>query len=99
MRAAASKVPARARSWQSQRVTRRSFPFSLLYLDAPGLAESVFQPVPSHSGQTSPCVLINFNPASSILLNSIGFDSTLLRLYSLTLHRDAGFPQVRNARC
>src|ERR1022692_803387 len=81
MRAAASKAPARARSWQSQRVTRRS-------LGALGLAGSVFHPVPSQSGQTSAAVLINFKPYLNCR-NS----------YALTLHPDAGFPQVRNPTC
>jgi hypothetical protein len=82
MRAAASNVAARARSWQSQRVTRLS-------LGALALAGSVLQPVPAHSGQASACVLVNFNPASSILLNSIPLNSTLLKLYYATLLPDA----------
>src|SRR5271165_2511674 len=81
MRAAASRVWLRARSWQSQRVTLRS-------LGALGLTGSVFQPVPSQSGQTSAAVLINFKP----FLN-------LWKSYPLTLHPDTGFPQVRNQRC
>ncbi len=47
-----ARFRARARSWQSQRVTRRS-------LGAPVRAGSVFHPVPSQSGQTSACVLIS----------------------------------------
>jgi len=73
MRAAASKLPVRARSWQSQRVTRLSF----LLPGTLELAGTVFQPVPSHSGQTSSCALFTFNPGSSILLNSILLNSTL----------------------
>src|SRR3979490_2966837 len=51
MCAAASKDCPWARSWQSQRVTRRSF-------GAPGADETVFQPVPSHTGQTLAGALI-----------------------------------------
>src|SRR5436305_5956924 len=50
MRAAASTLWARARNWQSQRVTRRSFTL-------PGV-ETVFQPVPSHNWQISAGALI-----------------------------------------
>src|SRR5579863_171919 len=51
MRAAASSVCRRASNWQSQRVTRRSFLGSGI---RSGLrsSETVFQPVPLHSGQT-----------------------------------------------
>ncbi len=80
MFAAANNVWFRARSWQSQRVTRRS-------LGALERAGSVFHPVPSHSGQTSACVLVNIN----FIFQSFP------ELYSLTLHPDAVFPQVRNA--
>src|SRR5882762_405806 len=48
MRAAASNVCARALRRQSQRATRRSAPF-----------ETLFHPVPSHSGQTSTETFIN----------------------------------------
>ena len=75
-----SNVLLRARSWQSQRVTRRSFG----ELERVG---SVFHPLPSHSGQTSCCVLVDIN-----LLES------LPELYSLTLHPTRIFPQVRNRR-
>jgi hypothetical protein len=78
MRAAASIAPARVRNWQSQRVTRRS-------LGALELAGSVFHPVPSQRGQTSAAVLINLNPSSSMLMNSI-----FPKFYYLTLRRDHG---------
>src|SRR6267154_1380980 len=54
MFAAANNVWFRSRSWQSQRVTRRS-------LGALERAGRVFHPVPSHRGQTSTCVLVNIN--------------------------------------
>src|SRR5437588_6110864 len=79
MRAAASNVPALASCWQSQRTTRRSLFLSSGALE---LAEIVFQPVPAQSGQTSACIFLNFNPASSILLNSILLDSPFLSLLS-----------------
>ena len=79
MRAPASKVSLRARSWQSQRTTRRSLFLSSGALE---LAEIVFQPVPAQSGQTSARILLNFNPASSILLNSILLDSSFLNVLS-----------------
>src|SRR5580700_4913306 len=72
MRAAASKVPTRARSWQSQRTTRRSL--LLLSWGPFELAGIVFQPVPAHSGQSSAPGLVDFTPASSIRRNSIPFD-------------------------
>src|ERR1700683_513658 len=104
MRAAASSVCARARSWQSQRVTRRSLSLSLLLsllLSSLSLAlardGSVFQPVPWHSGQTSDWVLANFNPDSWMLLKS-AFLISISQLYQLTVHPDASFPQVRNHR-
>ena len=72
MRAAASRDCVLARSWQSQRVTRRSLgvfgPFDCESLDRAGDG-AVFQPVPSHSGQTSAETFINpgtlFNEISS----------------------------------
>ena|ERR1700677_4988155 len=87
MRAAASKAPVRVRNWQSQRVTRRS-------LGAPELAGSVFHPVPSQRGQTSAAVLINLNPSSSVVLNSI-----FPEFYYSTVHRGGSFGQARNAKC
>src|SRR5579862_732327 len=57
MRAAATSVWARARSWQSQRVTRRSF----LVPAESGPAGTVFHPVPSHNGQTSAGTLITLH--------------------------------------
>src|SRR3954468_13007920 len=45
---------ARARNWQSHRVTRRS----LILLTALEAFETVFHPVPSHNGQTSAGALI-----------------------------------------
>ena len=50
MRAAESSVCFRASSWQSQRVTRRSL---IVSRDASERAETVFQPLPPHSGQAS----------------------------------------------
>jgi hypothetical protein len=72
MRAAASRDWVLARSWQSQRVTRRSLgalgPFDCESVDRAGDG-AVFQPVPSHSGQTSAETFINpgtlFNKISS----------------------------------
>src|ERR1700732_4338970 len=72
MRAAASRDCVLARSWQSQRVTRRSLgvfgPFDPESVDGAGDG-AVFQPVPSHSGQTSAETFINpgtlFNEISS----------------------------------
>src|ERR1700732_1243753 len=72
MRAAASKDCVLARIWQSQRVTRRSLgvfgPFDPESVDGAGDG-AVFQPVPSHSGQTSAETFINpgtlFNKISS----------------------------------
>ena len=72
MRAAASRDWVLARSWQSQRVTRRSLgvfgPFDTESVDGAGDG-AVFQPVPSHSGQTSAETFINpgtlFNKISS----------------------------------
>jgi hypothetical protein len=72
MRAAASRDWVLARSWQSQRVTRRSGdalgPFDCESVDRAGDG-AVFQPVPSHSGQTSAETFINpgtlFNKISS----------------------------------
>ena len=72
MRAAASRDCVLARSWQSQRVTRRSWgafgPFDCAWVDRAGDG-AVFQPVPSHSGQTSAETFINpgtlFNEISS----------------------------------
>src|ERR1700704_5573067 len=72
MRAAASKDCFLARIWQSQRVTRRSWsvlgPFDCESADRVGDG-AVFQPVPSHSGQTSAETFINpgtlFNQISS----------------------------------
>ena len=72
MRAAVSRDWVLARSWQSQRVTRRSLgvlgPFDWESLDRAGDG-AVFQPVPSHSGQTSAETFINpgtfFNQISS----------------------------------
>src|ERR1700737_509902 len=72
MRAAVSKACVLARSWQSQRVTRRSWgvfrPFDHESVDGAGDG-AVFQPVPSHSGQTSAETFINpgtlFNEISS----------------------------------
>jgi hypothetical protein len=64
MFAEASSVWFRARSWQSQRVTRRSF----------GEAEragSVFHPVPSQRGQTWACVVVNINLFLQSFLNCI----------------------------
>jgi len=62
MRAADSRDCVLARSWQSQRVTRRSLgelgPFDCESLDCAGDG-AVFQPVPSHSGQTSAETFIN----------------------------------------
>jgi hypothetical protein len=62
MRAAASRDWVLARSWQSQRVTRRSLgvfgPFDPESVDGAGDG-AVFQPVPSHSGQTSAETFIN----------------------------------------
>jgi hypothetical protein len=62
MRAAASRDWVLARSWQSQRVTRRSLcvfgPFDTESVDRAGDG-AVFQPVPSHSGQTSAETFIN----------------------------------------
>src|SRR5258707_12235764 len=48
-------------------------------------AGRVFHPVPSHRGQTSTCVLVNIK---------FRFQS-FTELYSLTLHPDPIFPQVR----
>src|ERR1700694_4107965 len=72
MRAAASRDCVLARSWQSQRVTRRSLglfgPMDCESVDRAGDG-AVFQPVPSHSGQTSAETFINpgtlFNEISS----------------------------------
>jgi hypothetical protein len=72
MRAAASRDWVLTRSWQSQRVTRRSLgvlgPFDRESVDRAGDG-AVFQPVPSHSGQTSAETFINpgtlFNKISS----------------------------------
>src|ERR1700680_4817037 len=72
MRAAASRDWVLTRSWQSQRVTRRSLgvlgPFDCESVDRAGDG-AVFQPVPSHSGQTSAETFINpgtlFNKISS----------------------------------
>src|SRR5271157_6448825 len=58
MRAAASSDCARARNWQSQRVTRRS----LALRPAPWLG-TVFQPVPSQRGHTSAGALITWDPS------------------------------------
>src|SRR5215469_15318872 len=61
MRAEASTDSARARSWQSQRVTRRS-----LMLPAPFEAlRTVFHPVPSQNGQIPAGALITFTSSSS----------------------------------
>ncbi len=72
MRAAASRDWVLARSWQSQRVTRRSLgvlgPLDTESVDRAGDG-AVFQPVPSHSGQTSAETFMNpgalFNKISS----------------------------------
>src|ERR1700675_2726232 len=92
MRAAASKFPARARTWQSQRTTRRSLlrPAS----DAPTPAPIVFQPVPAHSGQVSDCAFLVLALASSILLNSIELNRPLPKFYSPTLHSHTSFLQA-----
>src|SRR5579871_5324217 len=55
MRAEVISELARARNWQSQRVTRRS-----LTLAALGSAGTAFHPVPSHNGQTSAGALITW---------------------------------------
>src|ERR1700738_4024426 len=84
MRAAASRDCVLARSWQSQRVTRRSWgvsgPFDCESVDRAGDG-AVFQPVPSHSGQTSAETFIN----PGTLFNKIS---------SLTLHPKADWAQV-----
>src|ERR1700730_8951954 len=72
MRAAVSREWVLARSWQSQRVTRRALgalgPLDCESLDRAGDG-AVFQPVPSHSGQSSAETFINpgalFNKISS----------------------------------
>src|ERR1700733_12318639 len=55
MRAAVLKEAARARSWQSHRATRLS---ASEPSRGPEPDETVFHPVPSHSGQTSAGALI-----------------------------------------
>jgi len=101
MRAAPSAVWARARNWQSQRVTRRSFTLSAL--------ETVFQPVPSHNGQMSAGALITASPLPKIdpyswahrpgrLLRFAGTAqgdlSLCISLLLSTLHRNALFAQA-----
>src|SRR5271165_2284651 len=58
MRAAVISNWPRARNWQSQRVTRRSFG-----LPAWARAATVFHPVPSQRGQTSAGALITWGPS------------------------------------
>src|SRR5579863_1387006 len=74
MRAEDSKDSVRARSWQSQRVTRRSG----VERDAASDG-TVFQPLPSHSGQILGGALITDHLGKSLYL---------------TLHRAAAFAQV-----
>src|ERR1700737_3265442 len=84
MRAAARRDCVLARSRQSQRVTRRSLaltgPFDRESVDRAGDG-AVFQPEPSHSGQTSAETFINREPFST-------------RFLLLTLHPKADLAQV-----
>src|SRR2546429_8619906 len=92
MRAAISRFPVRARTWQSQRTTRRSLLRSPL--DVSPSAPIVFQPVPAHSGQVSACAFFDLAPASSILLNSIELNQSLPKYYYPTLHSHTNFLQA-----
>jgi hypothetical protein len=76
MRAATSSEWARARSWQSQRVTRRSVELCL----AAG-APAGFQPVPLHSGQTATEGLADLMSLTSLITGAFRFEiEVLLRL-------------------
>src|ERR1700722_8417255 len=82
MRAAANRVFSRARSWQSQRVTRLSFEA----LPLPELACTPFHPVPAQSGQTSVGALI-----------ATGSFVRLAIWSTSTVHPRAGFAQAGKA--
>lgn len=83
IRAAVIKEAARARSWQSQRATRRS---ASEPSRGPETDETVFHPVPSHSGQTSAGALITKHPE--------------LRFINLTVpHEEAFMQALRRSFC
>src|ERR1700722_10197757 len=79
MRAVVIKDAYCARNWQSQRVTRRS---AGALSRTPEPAETVFQPIPPHNGQTSGGALITEHPESE------------LRFLNLTVPHEGAFAQV-----